>query len=90
MPVIAAAFALWLITAAPAFALFGGKIDSFSADNVEIDPSGKVVNTSKIYMAPDALRMDGMPGGGGKGIKCRVKNVLKKRWQPVWPSWGRP
>jgi hypothetical protein len=68
MYVIVAVFALCLITAVPAFALFGGKIDNFSADNVEIDHSGKVVNTSKIYMTPDALRMDGMPGGGGKGM----------------------
>ena len=68
IPVISAVFVLCLMAAAPAFALFGGKVDSFAADMVEIERSGKVVNTSKLYMTPDAMRMDGMPGGGAKGM----------------------
>lgn len=53
------------------FALFGGKVESFSADFVAIDKNGKVVSTTKIYVTPDASRMDGMPGqmpnqGAGK------------------------
>ena len=68
IPVILTAFVLCLMAVQPAFALFGGKVDSFTADMVEIAPGGKVVNTSKIYMTPDAMRMDGMPGGGAKGM----------------------
>jgi len=52
----------------PSYALFGGKIDSFSANNVQIDPSGKVTHTGKLYMTPDAMRMDGMPGMGQEGM----------------------
>lgn len=49
-------------------ALAGGKIDSFSADQVEIDASGKVVGTTKIYVTPKAYRMDGMPGAGRQNM----------------------
>ncbi|MFV9644723.1 MAG: DUF4412 domain-containing protein [Desulfobacterales bacterium] len=50
-------------------ALFGGKIDSFTADQVMISPDGKVLSTSKLYITPDAFRMDGMPGAGAhKGM----------------------
>ena len=63
-------------TVSPSHALFGGKVDSFSAENVEIAPSGKVVNISKIYMTPDAMRMDGMPGQGGQGMPKMDLSVL--------------
>lgn len=68
IPAILLVFVLCLMAVHPAFALFGGKVDSFTADMVEIAPSGKVVNISKIYMTPGAMRMDGMPGGGAKGM----------------------
>lgn len=42
----------------------GGKIDKFSADQVELSKDGKTLNTLKIYVTPDAFRMDGMPGAG--------------------------
>ena len=63
-------------TVSPSHALFGGKVDSFSAENVEIAPNGKVVNISKIYMTPDAMRMDGMPGQGGQGMPKMDLSVL--------------
>ena len=63
-------------TVSPCHALFGGKLDSFSAENVEIAPNGKVVNISKIYMTPDAMRMDGMPGQGGQGMPKMDLSVL--------------
>jgi len=34
------------------------KIKSFSAEQVSIDPSGKVQGTGKIYMTPQKIRMD--------------------------------
>ncbi|MBU1196404.1 MAG: DUF4412 domain-containing protein [Proteobacteria bacterium] len=45
-------------------ALMDGKIDKFSADQVELSADGKALNTLKIYVTPDAFRMDGMPGTG--------------------------
>ncbi len=51
-----------------ALALFGKKIDSFTADQVDINPSGKVISTSTLYITPDKLRIDGMPGGAQEGI----------------------
>lgn len=45
-------------------ALLDGKIDKFSADQVELSDDGKPLNTLKIYVTPDAFRMDGMPGAG--------------------------
>jgi len=79
IPIILAVFVLCIMVS-PAWAMFGGKVDSFSADNVEIAPNGKVVNTSKIYMTPDAMRMDGMPGGGGKGMpKMDISLLVLKK-----------
>ncbi|MFV9644726.1 MAG: DUF4412 domain-containing protein [Desulfobacterales bacterium] len=49
-------------------ALLGGKIESFSADQVMISPAGKVMSTSKLYITPDVYRMDGLPTGGQGGI----------------------
>ena len=49
----------------PFQAAWAGKIKSFSADQVFFDASGKQVHTSKLYITPDAYRMDGMPTGMG-------------------------
>ena len=48
----------------PAVGFFGGKIENFSADMVFISADGKVISTSKIYVTPEAFRMDGMPMAG--------------------------
>lgn len=56
------------MAASPSHALFGGRVESFSADNVEIAPDGRVVHTSKIFVMPDAMRMDGMPGMGDEDM----------------------
>lgn len=53
--------------APPGYALFGGKVEHFSADSVDIAPDGTVLNTSKMYVSPGAVRIDGMPGGGMPG-----------------------
>ena len=75
-----AAFFVFILSILPSYALFGGKIDSFSADNVEIGPNGKIVNTSKIYMTPDAMRMDGMPGQGSQGMpKMNISLLVLKK-----------
>ncbi len=49
-----------------AHALLGGKINEYTADQVRIDPNGKVQNEGKIYVTPDKIRMDGIsPTGEG-------------------------
>ncbi len=61
-------FAMGLFLAAiPSHAL-AEKVNTYSADQVEISPDGTVINTTKIYVTKDAMRLDGMPGGGGPGM----------------------
>ena len=66
IPVIFTILVLCL-TSSPAQALVHGKVKHFSADNVSLDPAGKVVSTSKIYVSGDAMRIDGLPGAGKNG-----------------------
>lgn len=55
--------AFFVLASGPsAQALFGGKVKSFTADQVYISPKGDVVQTYKIYVTPDKIRMDGIPG----------------------------
>ncbi|MBN2516912.1 MAG: DUF4412 domain-containing protein [Deltaproteobacteria bacterium] len=45
---------------------YGAKITSFSAEQVSIDPNGKVQGAGKIYMTPQKIRMDFLsPQGEG-------------------------
>ncbi|GAB6146686.1 hypothetical protein [Desulfocicer niacini] len=39
------------LTGSPVFAFFGGKIKHFTADNVSMDPNGKVVHSGKVYVS---------------------------------------
>ncbi len=55
-------FVLFFLYPLSAYALFGGKIDSYSADSVTISPDGKIVSESQYYFTPDAQRIDGFPG----------------------------
>ncbi|MGB2688608.1 MAG: DUF4412 domain-containing protein, partial [Desulfobacterales bacterium] len=55
-----------LFSGLSAYALFGGKITKFTADQVMIDSKGKVQHEGKIYIMPDKMRMDSMsPRGDG-------------------------
>ncbi len=45
---------------------YAGKITSFSADQVNIAPDGKIQNSGKMYVTPDKIRMD-MSSPQGKG-----------------------
>ena len=61
-----------------ALALPGGKINAYTADQVMIDPDGKIEHEGKIYMTPDKMRMDGIaPTGDGNIILIfrRDKNI---------------
>ena len=67
-----------LFSGLSAFALFGGKITKYSADQVFIDSQGKVQHTGKIYVMPDKMRMDGFSTGGKGSIVIifrRDKNI---------------
>jgi hypothetical protein len=57
-----------MASAYAALGFFEGKIENFSADMVIISADGKVVSTSKIYITPEAMRMDGMPMAGQHGM----------------------
>ena len=61
-----------------AHALMGDKIKAYTADQVMIDPDGKVEHEGKIYMTPEKMRMDGIaPTGEGNIILIfrRDKNI---------------
>lgn len=63
----------------PSYALFGGKVDAFTADNVYIDSNGKVIHSAKLYVTQDAFRVDGLPTGGmGKGPKMDLTMLVLK------------
>lgn len=69
-----------LIGITPSYALFGGKIENFSADNVQKTSDGKILNTCKLHVSPDAMRMDGIPFGGGKKMpKMNMSMLILKK-----------
>ena len=60
-------------------AFLNGKIKSFSADYVSLSPQGSVQSTSRIYVIPGAMRMDGLISDQKtRGIKANV-SVLSLR-----------
>ncbi len=70
---------LLFVSVAPSYALFSGKIDSFSADNVKIDSNGKVINTAKLYVTEDAVRIDGIPAAGMGGVNLNLSMLILKK-----------
>lgn len=62
-----------------AFAAWGGKIDSFTADQVHINAAGKVVSTGKFYMTPTKMRIDGLPGPKNSQSISVIYYKTKKR-----------
>lgn len=55
------------LSASPTYAQFGGKlITSYSADMVMIQPDGAIAGEAKLYITPEAYRMDGMLMGAGQ------------------------
>lgn len=68
------------IAATPTFALFGGKVDAFTADNVHIDSNGNIIHSAKLYVTEDAIRIDGLPAGGiGNGPKMDLTMLILKK-----------
>jgi len=57
-----------------------GKIESFSADQVFMDASGKVMNKGKVYAAPQKFRMDGVSPRDEGNMTVIVRQDLKLHW----------
>ncbi len=79
-------FLCFMIFPLPSHAFFGGKIESFSTDQVMISHNGKVINTSKLYITKNAYRMDGLPIGGHGGItrNLSVFGFIKQNTQYIY------
>ena len=73
----------FVLVTTPCHALLGGKVENFSAENFAIKADGTVVKTGKVYVTPDAVRMDGMPWGGGRDMPRMNLSllILKKQNQ---------
>ena len=56
-------------------AFLGGKVDNFSADQVIIAKDGRELSSSKIYVSPEAMRMDGLPMGERQPSGMLSKNI---------------
>ena len=74
----------FMVAPPSSYALFGGRIENFSADQVMISPDGKVMSTSKLYVTPDAYRMDGLPTGGNVTRNLSVLGFKKLNKQYVY------
>lgn len=59
-------FFFFMLSAFPTEVFANGKITSYSADTVMIKPDGEISGTAKLYITPEAYRMDGMPMGGAE------------------------
>ena len=60
------------------YALLGGKITKYTADQVMIDANGKIQHQGKLYVMPDKMRMDGISPRGEESIVMifrRDKNI---------------
>ena len=59
-------FFFFMLSAFPTEVFSNGKIASYSADMVMIKPDGEISGTAKLYITPEAYRMDGMLLGAGQ------------------------
>jgi hypothetical protein len=67
-----------LFSGLSAYALLGGKITKYTADQVMIDAKGKIQHQGKLYVMPDKMRMDSIsPKGEGSIVMIfrRDKNI---------------
>lgn len=68
-----------LFSGLSAYALFGGKITKYTADQVMIDAKGKEQHRGNLYVMPDKMRMDGISQKGEGSIVIifrRDKNIV--------------
>ena len=54
-----------------------GKINAFSADQVMINPQGKVEHEGKLYVMPNKISMTGIGPGHGSPMRMIFRQDLK-------------
>jgi outer membrane lipoprotein-sorting protein len=59
---------------------YGGKVQSFSADQVFLDARGTIRNTARLYVAPDKFRMEGLAMGPHGNMVMIVRKDLETTW----------
>ena len=58
---------------------FVGRSDYFSADSLEISSDGELINSGKLYVSEDAIRIDGIPAMGMlSGLKLDLSVLIFK------------
>jgi hypothetical protein len=60
-------------------ALADDKITAFTADQVHIDPNGKIISSGKFYVTPEKVSMTGMPAGPDGQALSVIYFVTNKR-----------
>jgi len=77
----------WVITLVVSLILGGGistghcaKMRNFSADQVTVDPSGKVLNSGKVFMAPEKIRMEFQPPDSENTMVNIFRQDTKIHW----------
>ncbi|TFG92696.1 MAG: DUF4412 domain-containing protein [Syntrophobacterales bacterium] len=63
-----------------AVSVYAAKIVSFSADQVSLAPEGKIVNSGKMYVTPDTVRMEMSPPDGKGAMVMIMRRDLKLYW----------
>lgn len=58
----------------------GGKIKNFSADQVFVDPGGKVQNRGNLYVSADKVRMESVVPGHEGNMVVIFRKDLKLQW----------
>ena len=59
---------------------WAGKITAFSADQVMIDPQGKVAHEGKIYVMPNKISMTGIGPHPGSAMQMIFRQDLNLHW----------
>ena len=73
-----------MISPSSSYALFGGKIENFSADQVMISSDGKVMSTSKLHITPHVFRLDGLPTNGSVTRNLTILGFKKQNKQYIY------
>ena len=71
---------VWFILMGSATGILAGKVENFSAVQVMMDPSGKIVSEGNLYVRSDRVRMETqLPSGDGSMVIIFRKD-LKRHW----------
>ena len=59
---------------------YGGKVKSYTADQVFMDAEGNIKRTAKLYVTPEKFRMEGFPTGPQGNLVMIMRMDLKTNW----------